>query len=140
MSKLFVVTISYNDGYDRDFDVKTVEVPNTETVETVQSVFNLATETYEPENKYKVYLLSEWLKTSLYDDWKTLKTEISRNAEKHKKIQELQDKIENTVRDIFHLQDGIGDYPDPDAQIKKWEEDIECYQQKIDELMGTNEI
>lgn len=134
MSKLFVVETVRFDCYDSSTIITVLTVPDDETVETIQSVFNLASQTYD-ENKYKVYTLEEWLKLSTNkDDWKTVKTEIETNAKKHQQIEELKNKIENTVKDIFHLQNGIGDYPDPDAQIKKWESDIECYQQKIDEL------
>ena len=139
MSKLFVVESRSWDCYDSSTIIEILTVPDNETVETVQSVFMLASQTYD-ENKYKVFELEEWLKLSIRKDWETMKTEIETNAKKYQQIEELKQKIENAVRDIFHLRNGIGDYPDPDAQIKKWEEDIECYQQKIDELMGTNEI
>ena len=76
MSKLFVVETRSWDCYDSSTIITVLTVPDNETVSTVQSVFNLASQTYDNESKYKVYTLQEWLKLSTRKDWETIKEEI----------------------------------------------------------------
>ena len=117
MSQVFIITISYSDYYDSDYNVKSITVPDSETVETVKEVFLNATNTYDEKTSYNVYTLEEWLKMSSYDDWETVRNDITNRAKKHKKIRSLQEKIE-------HMKDGkTKSYSD--RQIEEWEREFE---------------
>ena len=117
MSQVFIVTISYSDGYDSDYNVKSITVPDSETVETVKEVFLNATNTYAEKTSYNVYTLEEWLKMSSYDDWETVRNDIAIRAEKHTKIRKLQESINK-------MKNGEVNYYS-DRQIEEWEREIE---------------
>lgn len=117
MSQVFIVTISYSDGYDSDYNVKSITVPDSETVESVKELFLSATKTYDPYTSYNVYTLDEWLQMSSYDDWETVRNDITNRAEKHKKIRKLQENIQK-------MKNGEMNYYS-DSQIEKWEREIE---------------
>ena len=117
MSQVFIVTISYSDGYDSDYNVKSLVVPDSETVETVKEVFLNATNTYDEKTSYNVYTLDEWLDMSSYDHWYIVKKGIEKRCEKYKKIRELEENIQK-------MKNGEMNYYS-DSQIEKWEREIE---------------
>ena len=117
MSQVFIITISYSDYYDSDYNVKSITVPDSETVETVKEVFLNATNTYDEKTSYNVYTLEEWLKMSSYDDWETVRNDIAIRAEKHTKIRKLQESINK-------MKNGEVNYYS-DRQIEEWEREIE---------------
>lgn len=117
MSQVFIVTISYSDGYDSDYNVKSLVVPDTETVETVKEVFLNVTNTYDEKTSYNVYTLQEWLEMSSYYDWETVKKDIKKRCEKYKKIRKLEEQINK-------MKNGELNYYS-DSKIEEWKREIE---------------